>query len=156
MTSGALPMDQSPCNGCTACRHRCTAGITLTRAEFDALRQHLATMDPVRRDAVLSQNKELPWPGAEGEATYTACRFFDVPTGLCSVYEARPLICRLFGHVEWLPCPIEKIDKVWSGGPARMRERANEETHTWEEWESLTGAGPWRARSEDDNHAHSS
>jgi Fe-S-cluster containining protein len=136
MTLPMLPMDQSPCNGCTACRHRCTAGIPLTRSEYDAIRDYLARIDPVRRDAILAQDKERPWPGAEGEATYTACRFFDVPTGLCGIYPARPLICRLFGHVDWLPCPIGKIETTWPGGPALMRERAAEEEHTWEEWEA--------------------
>jgi len=130
-----VPVDQSPCNGCTACRHRCTAGIPLTRAEYDGIVHHLETMDLALRDRVLAQNKELPWPGAEGEATYTACRFFDTETGLCAVYPARPLICRLFGHVEWLPCPIEKIETTWPGGPATMQQRAAEEQHSWEEWE---------------------
>lgn len=132
------PVDQSPCNGCTACRHRCTAGIPLTRPEYDAIRDHLGRMDSVLRDKVLSQEKELPWPGADGEATYTACHFFDTDTGLCAVYPARPLVCRLFGHVEWLPCPIGKIEKSWPGGPSLMQSRAAEEQHTWEEWELET------------------
>lgn len=130
-----LPIDQSPCHGCTECRHRCTAGIPLTRAEYQAIHHHLATLDPGARDAVLGQEKEQPWPGADDGATYTACRFHDVSSGLCLVYPARPLICRLFGHVDWLPCPIGKVSTAWAGGADRMRERAGEEERTWEEWE---------------------
>lgn len=132
-------MDQAPCNGCTECRHRCTAGIALTHAEHHAIRACLDALSPAVRNAVLDQNKEMPWPGAE-DLTYTACRFFDTSNGLCLVYPARPLICRLFGHVEWLPCPIQRIPEHWAGGPATMRERAALEQHTWEEWEALRTA----------------
>ncbi len=130
-------MDQSPCDGCTACRHRCTAGIPLTRPEYEAIRDYLKAMEPATRDAVLAQEKEQPWPGAEEEATYTACRFLDVPSGLCLVYPVRPLICRLFGHVDWLPCPIGKIPTTWPGGADLMRARAHGEERTYEEWDRM-------------------
>jgi hypothetical protein len=48
-----LPIDQSPCDGCTSCRHRCTAGIPLTHSEYAAIRDYLAAMDPAERQAVL-------------------------------------------------------------------------------------------------------
>ena len=34
-----------------------------------------------------------------------ACPYLDREAGLCEAYEARPLICRLWGVAESLPCP---------------------------------------------------
>ena len=130
-------IDQSLCNGCTACMHRCTAGIALTRAEYEAIRAQLQRVPVEERLRVLAQCKLQPWPGDSGGATYTACRFLDLSSGLCLVYEARPLICRLFGHVEWLPCPAGVITAHWDGGPDAMRARAAIEARTWEEWEEV-------------------
>jgi Fe-S-cluster containining protein len=115
--------------------HRCTGGIALTRPEYLAIRARLDAVPDAERRRVLSQNKERPWPGDSTGATYTACPFLDLDSGLCLVYEARPLICRLFGHVEWLPCPTGKIETHWKPGPAAMVERTALETHTWKEWE---------------------
>lgn len=139
-----LPINQTPCDGCTACRHRCTAGIPLTRAEYEAIRDHLAAMEPATRAAVPDGPQEQPWPGADDGATYSACRFLDLETGLCRVYPVRPLICRLFGHVAWLPCPIGAIQAEWAGGAETMRARADQEERTYEEWE---GAAPESAAS---------
>ena len=130
-------IDQSPCNGCTGCMHRCTAGIALTRAEYEGIQARLQRVPLAERLRVLGQDKIQPWPGDSCGATYTACRFLDLNSGRCLVYEARPLICRLFGHVEWLPCPIGVIKAKWDGGPNAMRARAAIETRTWEEWEVM-------------------
>ncbi|HEY3268119.1 MAG TPA: YkgJ family cysteine cluster protein [Armatimonadota bacterium] len=130
-------IDQSPCDGCTDCRHRCTAGIALTRAEYQAIRDLLPTLDPSLRQRVLAQNHTQPWPGSDGGETYEACGFLDLSNGLCLIYAARPLICRLFGHVEWLPCPIEKVRAHWPGGRAALIARTAEETRTYEEWNAL-------------------
>jgi hypothetical protein len=133
----AASIDQSPCNGCTDCMHRCTAGIALTRAEYEAILAQLTRVPLEDRLRVLGQDKVQPWPGESEGATYTACRFLDLDTGLCLVYHARPLICRLFGQVEWLPCPAGVITVKWEGGPGAMRARAALEMRTWEEWEGL-------------------
>lgn len=129
------PIDQSPCNGCTDCVHRCTAGIALSRAEYEAIRAQLQRVPADVRLRVLGQDKVRPWPGDSTGATYTACRFLDLDSGRCLVYEARPLICRLFGHVEWLPCPTGAIKSKWVGGPDAMRARAAIDVRTWDEWE---------------------
>ncbi|HEY3415229.1 MAG TPA: YkgJ family cysteine cluster protein [Armatimonadota bacterium] len=129
-------IDQSPCNGCTNCMHRCTAGIALSLAEYQAIRACLQRIPLEERLRVLGQDKVQPWPGDSDGVTYTACRFLDLRTRLCLVYEARPLICRLFGHVEWLPCPTGVVTAQWDGGPDAMRARAAIDTKTWEEWEA--------------------
>ena len=83
------------------------------------------------------QEKQVPYPGTE-DVFYTACRFRDAERGRCSVYPVRPLVCRLFGHVEWLPCPIEKVTARAPGAVELMRRYAEAPQHTYEEW--LAGA----------------
>jgi hypothetical protein len=134
--------DQRVCDGCTQCRHRCTAGIPLTRAEYSAISDFLTTLPPERRDRILSQSKRTPWPGASDGETYEACRFLDVETGLCLVYPVRPLVCRLFGYVVWLPCPIGAVESVWPPGVEAMASRADEPQWTWEEWRQKERADP--------------
>ena len=41
----------------------------------------------------------------EGGGDGLACPYLDRAAGLCEVYGARPLICRLWGVAEALPCP---------------------------------------------------
>lgn len=84
-------------------------------------------------DRVLAQSKEVDL--GEG-VSVELCRFLDMETKACSVYEARPLICRLLGHVEWLPCPIELVPRevVTSDALALMHEYAKSERKTLEEW----------------------
>src|SRR5687768_14342710 len=95
-------LDQSPCDGCDACGTRCTAGIQVLESEYRAIEAELSRLPVEEVTRVLSQEKRVPIPGTE--ETYQACRFRDVERGRCLIYRARPAICRLFGHVEWLPC----------------------------------------------------
>ncbi|OPZ82588.1 MAG: Flagellin N-methylase [bacterium ADurb.Bin429] len=99
----------APCNGCTRCAMRCTDGIAISEFEFTRIREYLRALPPAQALRVLEQEKRRPW---SEEASYTACLFLDVETDLCLVYPARPLICRLFGRVRHLPCPIERIPAV--------------------------------------------
>lgn len=41
------------------------------------------------------------------------CPMLDEARGLCSIYEQRPLICRLFGLVEGMRCPYGCIPDRW-------------------------------------------
>ena len=92
------------CNGCTACAMRCTAGIKMAEIEYLRILEELRSMNPQAAHRVLSQPKEQPW---FEEITYTACIFLDMHSHLCLIYPARPLICRLFGRIRHLPCPLE-------------------------------------------------
>jgi hypothetical protein len=40
---------------------------------------------------------------------FRACCFRDVSSGCCTVYPVRPLVCRLMGHVPWMPCPTGRV-----------------------------------------------
>ena len=131
-TSG---IDQSPCDGCDACGMRCTAGVPLLQSEYQAIEAELASLPPLEVARVLGQEKHQPIPGTE--ESYLACRFRDVERGRCLIYRARPTICRLFGHVEWLPCPIGKIERPVPGGVELMQSYSRAPRHTYEEWSAL-------------------
>lgn len=129
----AAGIDQSPCDGCDSCGTRCTAGVPMLRAEFEEIAAYVAGPDGAEARSVELQDKQVPIPGAE-EFHYTACRFRNVERGRCSIYPVRPVVCRLFGHVEWLPCPIEKVPGPVPGGIEAMRRYGEAPQKTYEEW----------------------
>jgi len=135
ITAFTARLDQSPCDGCDECGTRCTAGISVLESEHRAIRRELTRLPAEDVARVLGQDKQVPIPGTEEQ--YTACRFRDVALGRCLIYRARPAICRLFGHVEWLPCPIFKIETHASGAVALMQAYAGEPRRTFEEWEAV-------------------
>jgi uncharacterized protein len=130
-------IDQSPCDGCDHCGTRCTAGIQVLRSEYEAARAELKRLPADEVARVLGQEKRQPIPGTDEK--YTACEFRDVELGRCLIYPARPMICRLFGHVEWLPCPIFKVEKVVSGAVPLMQAYAGETRKTFAEWAAEDG-----------------
>lgn len=134
-------LDQTPCNGCDECGARCVAGVPLLQPEFEALRAWVDGPHGDRARRVAAQPKRLPYPGTDAAAGafYTACRYRDVERGECAVYPVRPLVCRLFGHAEWLPCPIGKVPAVTPGAVEVMQRYGEAEQHTFEEWEALLG-----------------
>jgi Fe-S-cluster containining protein len=128
-------LDQSPCDGCDECGTRCTAGIQVLESEYRAIEAELARLPAPEVARVLGQQKRLPIPGTDEE--YSACRFRDVERGRCLIYQARPAICRLFGHVEWLPCPIARITHHAPGAVELMTSYAGLPRKTFEEWEPI-------------------
>jgi Fe-S-cluster containining protein len=131
-------IDQSPCNGCDACGMRCVAGVPMLRPEYAAIEGFLASPEGKEARAVVLEDKQVPIAGAEG-FHYIACRFRNVALGRCSIYPVRPLVCRLFGHVEWLPCPIQKVAAV-PGGVETMQRYGDAIQHTYEEWQTEPSA----------------
>ena len=128
----AASIEQGPCNGCDSCGTRCTAGVPMLRPEFDAIAGYLAGREGAEAREVERQDKRALVPGTD-DYHYEACRFRDVERGRCSIYPVRPLVCRLFGHVEWLPCPIQKVP-VTEGGIAAMRRYGEAPQRTYEQW----------------------
>jgi len=140
----AARLDQSPCDGCDACGARCTAGVPLLRPEYEEIRQFVEGPRGAEARRVEREERRTPYPGAEG-VFYTACRFRDTRRGRCTVYPVRPLVCRLFGHVEWLPCPIGMVPGPVPGGLAAMRRYGDAPQKSYEEWlaaDSAAGAAP--------------
>ncbi len=126
------------CNGCTACSLRCAEGVPATRDEWQALVAHIAAMSADAKaelDRVLAQDKRVD---LGDDVSVRMCRYWDTQSERCAVYPARPLVCRLLGHVAWMPCPIEKVPHVIETPDALelMRSYSERERHTFEEWEA--------------------
>ena len=121
----------NPCDGCHECGLRCTSGIQMTRQEFQQIVACLREQDPWQVKRVLEQEKHVPWfEDVETEH----CLFYDVPKHRCIVYPARPLICRMFGRVEWLPCPLEKPLPLLRDGIGLLRVYTRGRRATFPEW----------------------
>lgn len=122
---------EDACEGCHECGLRCTAGVQMAEDEFARILDHLRTCDPDRALRVLEQNKTVAW---FEDITVESCLFHDVARGGCLVYPARPLVCRLFGRVEWLPCPLGKGLPQIHGGVELMQTYARQRRATFSEW----------------------
>jgi Fe-S-cluster containining protein len=133
-------IDQSPCDGCDHCGTRCTSGIQVLRSEYEAALVEMRRLPAGEVERVLGQQKQLPIPGTD--EIYPACEFRDTEHGRCLIYPARPTICRLFGHVEWLPCPIFKVEKVQPGAVPLMQSYATEPRKTFADWAAADDL-PW-------------
>jgi len=125
------PGTSDPCDGCHECGLRCMAGIQMTKPEFERIVAHLRTLDPRQVARVLDQDKRIVWfEDIETEQ----CLFYDTTKQRCIIYSARPFICRLFGRVEWLPCPIGKDVPQLSDGIGLIQAYAEERRATFGEW----------------------
>jgi len=130
-------MHLSVCNGCDACGLRCAAGIPATREEWESLQGFLAECSPAERAAITRVEAQDKSVDLGDGVTVAMCRYRDMEAGRCVVYPVRPLVCRLLGHVEWMPCPIEKVPKPipTEDALALMQAYARFERRTFEEWE---------------------
>ncbi len=125
------PNEDNPCDGCHECGLRCMAGIQMTQQEFGQIVKCLQSQDAKQIRRVLDQDKRVVWfEDIETEQ----CLFYDVTKRRCIVYPARPLICRLFGRVEWLPCPVERPVPMLSDGLGVIQAYATEKRATFAEW----------------------
>jgi Fe-S-cluster containining protein len=130
-------MEISVCNGCDACGLRCAAGVPATLEEWKTLQAHIAALSS-EEQAYLAQVQQQDKTVDLGDGVRVQmCRYRDMERGRCSVYAARPLVCRLLGHVEWMPCPIEKVPRRIATPDALqlMKAYSEYERRAFEEWE---------------------
>jgi hypothetical protein len=119
-------------------------GFTVSRPEWEMVKEYLAQADPAEVARVAHEEKTVPWPGAEDMGvTVTYCRFRDRENNRCSVYPARPTICRLFGQVAWLPCPIDAVPHYPADAAGVWNQYRQFERRTFSEWDA------WDADQED-------
>jgi len=141
------PERADPCDGCHACGSRCTAGIEMARDEFDRIVEYLRTLEPRQALRVLNEDKTWTW---SEDARVHACHFYDMrqqrggaagglPPFHCIVYPVRPLVCRLFGRVEWFPCPIGRPVPQLRGARELMQTYTQQRRATFPEWCSEMG-----------------
>ena len=136
-------MQISLCNGCDACWLRCSEGIHADRQEWEILNNYIVRLNPTEKsdlERVLAQDKSVD---LGDDVNVKMCRYFDMDSHRCSVYPVRPLVCRLLGHVEWMPCPIEKIPIIVPTSEALvlMQAYSERERKTFEGWEIELDAG---------------
>lgn len=131
------------CDGCDACGLRCAAGVPATRQEWERVQQHIATAMPAEQAYIATVERQDKTFDLGDEVTVQMCRYRDMENGRCAVYPARPLVCRLLGHVEWMPCPIAKVPQPipTPDALALMRSYATLERNTFEQWEEENGQG---------------
>ena len=125
------------CNGCDACGLRCADDVPANREEWQTLQAYIAQMSTEQRaelDGVMAQDKSVD---LGDEVSVSLCQYRDRKGGRCMVYPARPLVCRLLGHVEWMPCPIQKVPRPIPTPDALdlMRAYALTERRTFVDWE---------------------
>jgi len=136
-----LPM--AVCDGCDGCGQRCTSGFPVSLEEAVEAFAAFGRLPAAERRRVDSQPLQLPWPGdVDRIANFHRCRFRDAEFGRCSIYASRPTVCRLFGHVDWLPCPIEAVRPERDEARQLWREYRDRELRTFEEWEQLGTVQP--------------
>jgi Fe-S-cluster containining protein len=78
----------------------------------------------------------------EDVLTADYCPLYDRAARGCLVYPVRPLVCRLLGFVEWMPCPLGRDLPVLADGPRLMVEYARlrpEPVGVWLERMPLVG-----------------
>jgi len=130
-------MKLAPCDGCDGCGLRCTAGVPMSRREYETIKAYVeSATNQEEIGEVVAQEKTVDLGDA---VEVRMCRFRDMKRGRCVIYPVRPLVCRLLGHVEWMPCPIGKVERIVPTDEALelMRVYAMIERHSFEEWEEI-------------------
>lgn len=112
--------------GCDRCCRRLAEEPQLTAAEWDLLREGLATLSPEHLQKISREIAAL----ADQRSRPITCPMLDRATGACPVYAQRPVACRTYGfYVQrdlGLYCPdIESLvanggltDVVWGNHDA--------------------------------------
>lgn len=148
------------CDGCHRCAIRCAGSIPFAPAEWDAVAEYVAReISDERLARVLAEDKEFwlveppegGWPeppplrhGASLVEVLTHrpeqfllgrhCPLYDRAAERCMVYPVRPLVCRLLGFVEWMPCPAGLDLPVLADGPWLMLDYALLRPRPIDEW----------------------
>ncbi len=130
----------SACRGCDQCGLRCSSDVPATQQEWSALQEHIAALPPEGQDEISVVEKQDKTYSLGDDVTVQMCRYRDMDAGRCMVYQARPLVCRLLGHVEWMPCPIDKVPRR---PPVELAVElitayVKNDRKTFEEWEAET------------------
>jgi len=110
------------CAGCHQCASRCAGEINMTRTEYERIHEFLGGCAPFTS---VRKRSEMAKP----------CGFRDPEGDGCVVYPVRPLICRLFGVVQWLPCPIAAVPVLVPDGVELMRQYMTFERRTYRQWQ---------------------
>jgi len=115
-------LPNADCAGCHQCGSRCAGEIEMTRTEYEHIREFLGGCEPF---PIVRKTGQMMAP----------CPFKDPAAPGCVIYPVRPLSCRLFGIVEWLPCPIGRASVLVPDGAKIMRQYSQFELHAYRQWQ---------------------
>lgn len=79
---------------CFECNGGCCGPVAINQNEFNQLIKVVQSMSNEERKRLMRQKRPSE-----------RCIFYDMEKRNCSVYEARPEVCKMFGHYEMLECP---------------------------------------------------
>ncbi|MEA3403815.1 MAG: YkgJ family cysteine cluster protein [Armatimonadota bacterium] len=109
------------CEGCHGCASRCVGNLRITRTEFEAIGDYLGG--------------GMYFPAARTNAQMVVpCEFSEPDGPHCVIYPVRPLICRLFGIVPWLPCPLGRALPTVPDAAEIMQQYQQFERHSFRQW----------------------
>jgi Fe-S-cluster containining protein len=131
----AIPTERY-CRGCHDCAIRCGGGaISLAETEWRAIACYIEEhLDVERLASLLAEAKTFEIADC---VTDEFCILYDMQEKGCSIYPARPLVCRLLGHVEFMPCPTGRVPRVLPDGHRIMQRYAELRRLTFAEWFAL-------------------
>lgn len=126
------------CRGCTACALRCASDVPASRAEWESLQNHIALQDAPTQARISTVQQQDKTVDLGDDVSVEMCRYWDTENSLCAVYPVRPLACRLLGHVEWMPCPVDKVPHALplTQSLELMQSYAHFERKTFAQWEA--------------------
>jgi Fe-S-cluster containining protein len=81
------------CDNC----FQCCANVPVNAKEMVAIRRTVRAMPQEQIDRLRAQKREAG-----------TCPLVDVENKRCTVYDARPWLCRMFGFMEKMQCPYNK------------------------------------------------
>lgn len=82
----------------------CCGPVPLFKSELKAIRTAIWPMSQIKREQIQAQKRDQ-----------LTCILLDVESKRCSVYGARPLVCRQFGQIRELQCPNNQGLSLKSG-----------------------------------------
>lgn len=85
------------CDNCI----QCCANVPVTAKEMVAVRRAVRAMPEEQIDRLREQQREKG-----------ACPLVDVENKRCTIYDARPGLCRMFGYMEKMQCPYNTHIKL--------------------------------------------
>lgn len=128
---GRIPTE-STCRDCHGCATRCSGAIPAARYEWEDIAAYIESrLTAAEFERLLAQDKGFEIADGVWERF---CILYDVVALRCAVYPVRPLVCRLLGHVEFMPCPLGRVSGVLPDGPEIMWRYAQLERRALAEW----------------------
>ncbi|WP_063260073.1 YkgJ family cysteine cluster protein [Bacillus cereus] len=94
------------CKNCS----ECCGPVPVTYKELEGIKKAWEKIPKKRREQLKLQKRKP-----------MTCILLDTKTNKCTVYESRPLVCKMFGHYKGLQCTYHPEEVLESDGKGRKR-----------------------------------